>query len=204
MTVDSTKDSELDFLRAENALLRTERDILLRVAAGFADDANATLLRRRGAVGPTEQGTTVDTVWLTEEAYARLRDELGALRAGATSGDEDDAVLDQRRRKARVRELEDLLHRAVVGQAPPDDGVAEPGMVLTVRFDGEDQTETFLLGVREGVVADGMEVYSPDSPLGRALTGAREGETRTYPVPSGASVRVRLVRAVPYGRHAAG
>ncbi|RZQ64909.1 hypothetical protein EWH70_06870 [Amycolatopsis suaedae] len=202
--MDSTKDSELDFLRAENALLRTERDILLRVAAGFADDANATLLRRRGAVGPTEQGTTVDTVWLTEEAYARLRDELGALRAGATSGDEDDAVLDQRRRKARVRELEDLLHRAVVGQAPPDDGVAEPGMVLTVRFDGEDQTETFLLGVREGVVADGMEVYSPDSPLGRALTGAREGETRTYPVPSGASVRVRLVRAVPYGRHAAG
>nr|WP_240686874.1 GreA/GreB family elongation factor [Amycolatopsis suaedae] len=146
----------------------------------------------------------MDTVWLTEEAYARLRDELGALRAGATSGDEDDAVLDQRRRKARVRELEDLLHRAVVGQAPPDDGVAEPGMVLTVRFDGEDQTETFLLGVREGVVADGMEVYSPDSPLGRALTGAREGETRTYPVPSGASVRVRLVRAVPYGRHAAG
>lgn len=198
--MDSTPDPELDFLRAENALLRTERDILLRVAAGFAEDANATLLRRRGAV--RTRGTAMDTVWLTEEAYSRLSDELGALRAaGDTAADAEDRVLDLRRRQARARELEDLLRRAVVGQVPPDDGVAEPGMVLTVRFDGEDVTETFLLGVRDGGAADGLEVYSPDSPLGRALTGARQGESRAYSVPSGATVRVTLVSAVPYGRH---
>ncbi|GHE89775.1 hypothetical protein GCM10017786_22460 [Amycolatopsis deserti] len=191
----STED--LEFLRAENALLRVERDILLRVAAGFADDANATLLRRRTAARPNERGNPMDTVWLTEEAYARLREELAALRAPA--GEEpDEAGL--RQRKTRTRELEDLLRRAVVGQTPPDDGIAEPGMVLTVRFEDDPETETFLLGVRDGA-SDDLEVYSPDSPLGRALTGARQGESRTYQVPSGATVRVTLVSAVPYGRH---
>ncbi|MDQ0380420.1 GreA/GreB family elongation factor [Amycolatopsis thermophila] len=193
-------DPELEFLRAENALLRTERDILLRVAAGFAEDANATLLRRRAA-REDKRGSTVDTVWLTEEAYARLSDELAALRAADAAGDGEDRVLELRRRQARVGELEDLLRRAVVGQAPPDDGVAEPGMVLTVRFDDDPETETFLLGFRDG--GGDLEVYSPDSPLGRALTGARQGESRTYTVPSGATVRVTLVAAVPYGHHAA-
>jgi hypothetical protein len=38
--------TELEWLRAENTLLRTERDVLLRVATAFAEDADATLLRR--------------------------------------------------------------------------------------------------------------------------------------------------------------
>ncbi|MEU3271380.1 hypothetical protein ABZ639_11070 [Saccharomonospora sp. NPDC006951] len=38
--------AELEWLRRENVLLRTQRTILERVAAGFAEDANATLLRR--------------------------------------------------------------------------------------------------------------------------------------------------------------
>nr|WP_153037192.1 GreA/GreB family elongation factor [Amycolatopsis sp. YIM 10] len=144
----------------------------------------------------------METVWLTDEAYTRLSAELGALRAAPeTGGDAEDRVLELRRRQARTRELEGLLQRAVVGQAPPDDGIAEPGMVLTVRFDGENTTETFLLGVRDGAMGDELEVYSPDSPLGRAMTGARQGESRTYTVPSGATVRATLVKAVPYGRH---
>jgi len=195
-------DSELDFLRAENALLRIERDILLRVAAGFADDANATLLRRRAAAGTGHRGTTMDTIWLTEDAYERLSEELAALRT-AENTDDDDPVSGLLRRRARARELEDLLRRAVVGRTPPDDGVAEPGMVLTVRFDDEDATETFLLGARDGATSDDLEVFSADSPLGLALVGARQGESRSYQVPSGATVRVTLVRAVPYGRHVA-
>lgn len=87
----------------------------------------------------------------------------------------------------------------MVGETPPDDGIAEPGMVLTVRFDDARETLTFLLGVREAT--DGLQVYSPDSPLGTALYGAREREQRTFTVPNGATVRVTLLRAVPYGRH---
>ncbi|PXY36945.1 transcription elongation factor GreAB [Prauserella flavalba] len=138
--------------------------------------------------------------WLTADAFERLREELTVLRRQDRGAEQDDAVGEQRR-QARIRRLEEILHSAVVGEAPPDDGIAEPGMVLTVRFDDDPGTETFLLGVRDGGDADGLEVYSPESPLGRALAGARQGESRTYQVPSGATVRVTLVRAVPYGQH---
>ncbi len=89
---------------------------------------------------------------------------------------------------------------AVIGEDPPNDGVAEPGMVLTVRFDGGD-TETFLLGVRGAEHAD-MDVYSVQSPHGAAIVGARPGAQRSYQVPSGQSVPVTLVSAVPFGLHA--
>jgi transcription elongation factor GreA len=42
----------------------------------------------------------------------------------------------------------------LVVHEPPDDGVVEPGMVLTVRYEGEDDTETFLIASRAGVVTD--------------------------------------------------
>ena len=51
--------------------------------------------------------------------------------------------------------------------------------------------------VEEGAEGD-LEVYSPESPLGRALLGAKEGETRSYELPSGASQKVTLIKAVPY------
>ncbi|GAA5107282.1 GreA/GreB family elongation factor [Haloechinothrix salitolerans] len=217
--------AELDWLRKENALLRTERDILLRDATGFAEDANATLLRRTSAVAmshnqPTRSSTTRNStmtethhVWLTHDAHQRLQDELAMLLGqhphevddpdGAHTLDSDpEFISDASRRRARIRQIRDLLDDAVVGQVPPDDGIAEPGMVLTVRYDGEDEIETFLLGTRDGAGLDGLEVYSPESPLGQALSGARQGDRRMYRVPAGGIVRVTLLRAVPYGQHA--
>ncbi|WP_009949925.1 GreA/GreB family elongation factor [Saccharopolyspora erythraea] len=90
--------------------------------------------------------------------------------------------MDDGHRRARIREIQELLHDAVVGEAPPDDGVAEPGMVLTVRFD-DGETETFLLGARVGADLNGLAVYSPESPLGAAQPGARQGEQRAYSLP---------------------
>lgn len=144
--------------------------------------------------------TSAERVWLTPEAYDRLQAELAELAStGAFSdADQDDHAATRLRRQARIREIQDLLITAVVGQDPPDDGIAEPGMVLTVRYDDTGDTETFLLGVR-AAEHGAMEVYSPDSPLGAALTGARQGERRSYRVPSGDTVRVTLLDAVPYG-----
>lgn len=142
--------------------------------------------------------TTSSRPWLTADAHARLVAELAALRREPDLGDEDRFVRDQHR-QARIRQLEDLLHNAVVGEDPPDDGIAEPGMVLTVRYD-DGSTDTFLLAARDEV-GTGIEVCSPDSPLGRALHGAKPGERREYEVPSGALVRVTLVEAYPYGRY---
>ncbi|MFJ4098342.1 hypothetical protein [Amycolatopsis japonica] len=43
----SDEQSEVDRLRAENALLRTEKDLLLKAAIGFATDAGAFQRRSR-------------------------------------------------------------------------------------------------------------------------------------------------------------
>ncbi|MGW5052169.1 GreA/GreB family elongation factor [Actinokineospora sp. NPDC004072] len=133
--------------------------------------------------------------WLTPAAHDRLRAELAELLAEV--GEDDGA------RIQRIRQIRDLLNTAVVGTEPADDGIAEPGMVLTVRYDDTGETETFLLGVREAEHGD-LEVYSPDSPLGRALIGARRGDQRSYQVPSGSTVRITLVEAVPYRQPSVG
>ncbi|WP_046318249.1 GreA/GreB family elongation factor [Mycobacterium sp. UM_Kg1] len=142
--------------------------------------------------------TDSNGVWMTPQTKEKLLAELAEL--SAPQGDSGSVDIDeQQARQARIHQIHDLLAVAVVGEDPPDDGVAEPGMVLTVRYsDGE--TETFLLGVRDDDQG-GLEVYSPQSPLGMAITGARPGEQRTYQVPSGASVTVTLLDAVPYGLH---
>ncbi|WP_046301487.1 MULTISPECIES: GreA/GreB family elongation factor [unclassified Mycobacterium] len=142
--------------------------------------------------------TDTNGVWMTQQAKDRLLAELAELSAPQdVSGGED--INDQKARQARIHQIHDLLAVAVVGEDPPDDGVAEPGMVLTVRYSDGD-TETFLLGVRDDDQS-GLEVYSPQSPLGMAITGARPGEERSYQVPSGANVTVTLLDAVPYGLH---
>ncbi|HWO64943.1 MAG TPA: transcription elongation factor GreA, partial [Umezawaea sp.] len=85
-------------------------------------------------------------VWLTSDAHQRLRDELADLLAadttaalrGAADHDRDEGDTNggpaRGRRRERVREIRELLDHAVVGEDPPDDGVAEPGMVLTVHY----------------------------------------------------------------------
>ncbi|MGB3484272.1 MAG: GreA/GreB family elongation factor [Mycobacterium sp.] len=149
--------------------------------------------------------TTAQRVWLTPQAYDGLQNELTTLRAllaaDVEPADEDEnTVAVQQARRARMQRIHDLLLNASVGEDPADDGVAEPGMVLTVRFDDTEDTETFLLGVRGAEYGD-LEVYSVKSPLGEALLGARPGQRRQYEVPSGGMSSVTLVKAVPYGMH---
>lgn len=135
--------------------------------------------------------------WISPQAYERLQRELATLRQLCANGTAD------YERRTRITQIHDLLANSVVGEDPPDDGVAEPGMVLTIRYDDTGDTETFLLGVRGAECAD-MEVYSSQSPLGAAVTGARPGERRTYRLPTGAALTVTLLNAVPYGLHTAG
>jgi transcription elongation factor GreA len=151
--------------------------------------------------------THTERVWMTREAHTRLKTELAALRSRRGIevpddfiDDDDNLIAANMARQARIHQIQQLLAKAIVGEDPPDDGIAEPGMVLTVRYDDTGEIETFLLGVR-GVEDAGMDVYSMQSPLGRAIAGARPGEQRTYSIPSGANLPVTLVKAVPYGMH---
>ena len=153
--------------------------------------------------------------WLTQEAYNRLKQELDELIEDRPviaakindSREEGDlkenggyhaAREEQGQKEARIRHLQELLRSAKVGEAPANDGLAEPGKVLTVRYDGDDAEEVFLLATREEGAEGELEIYSPESPLGRALLGAKEGETRQYELPNGKSQKVTLIKAVPY------
>lgn len=146
-------------------------------------------------------------VWISPQAHERLHRELDTLRflfsAGiADGGIDDNAVAVRRAWEVRIQQIHDLLINAVVGEDPPDDGIAEPGMVLTIRYDATGDTDTFLLGVHGAEFAD-MAVYPIESPLGAAIAGARAGERRTYQLPAGAAIAITLLKAVPYGLHIA-
>jgi transcription elongation factor GreA len=166
---------------------------------------------------PTTSTPGADTIWLTQEAHDKLQAELENLRGPvreeivmriAAARDEGDlrenggyhaAREEQGKAEARVRQLEDMLRRARVGETPADNGVVGPGMLVTIRWAGGDDTEEFLLGARE--MADesaGLQVYSPQSPMGAALLGNKVGDEVDYTAPNGKVLKVAIVGAVPY------
>jgi len=153
--------------------------------------------------------------WLSQDAYDRLQAELNELIAARPviaaeinarreegdlreNGGYHAAREEQGKQEARIRHLQELLRTAQVGEAPKADAVA-PGTVVTIYFDDDpEDTETFLLGSREISSTTDLTVYSPESALGQAILGARSGQTVTYTAPSGADIKVTVVRFEPY------
>ncbi len=156
--------------------------------------------------------TNAPVTWLTQEAFDRLSNELQAMIANRPvlakeindrreegdlreNGGYQAAREEQAKEEGRIAQLQALLREAKVGEAPVTDGVAGPGMLVTVRFEGDDDEETFLIGSREESETAGVEVYSAASPLGLALTDAREGDTVEYVTPTGKTMKVTLITA---------
>lgn len=136
-----------------------------------------------------------ETLWVTAQTLERLRNELGELTAAASTNTAQRQQID-----ARIRELEQMLKRAEVGEKP-DDGLVEPGMEITVRLTPGDREENFLLGSREVLNSDTnlqLDVYSPTSPLGEAINGKRKGDIVSYLTPTGTTVHVEIINAVPF------
>jgi transcription elongation factor GreA len=161
----------------------------------------------------TSDATAV--TWLTQDAYDRLQHELDGLIANRPviakeindrreegdlreNGGYQAAREEQGKQESRILQLQDTLRNARVGERPADDGVAEPGMLITIRYEGDEEAETFLLGSREEAETAGVAVYSPQSPLGKALNGRREGDTVEYETPNGKTLKVELIGAKPY------
>ncbi len=70
--------------------------------------------------------------------------------------------------------------------------------MITIRFQGDEETEKFLLGSREIVGTTGLQVYSPESALGSAILGAAPGATVTYQAPNGRDITVDVVAVEPF------
>ena len=70
-------------------------------------------------------------------------------------------------------------------------------MTVTIRFVKDDEEVTFLLASREESGSP-IDVYSPRSPLGAAISGKKVGEKATYSLPNGRASTVEILEAVPY------
>jgi transcription elongation factor GreA len=160
--------------------------------------------------------TRDDTVtWLTQEAFDRLKAELDHLsgpgrvdiakkiEAARDEGDLKEnggyhaAKDEQGQIEARIIVLQHILENARVGAPPRTDGVVGPGMTVTIRFVKDDDEVTFLLASREESGSP-IDVYSPRSPLGAAITGKKVGDKATYSLPNGRANTVEILEAVPY------
>ncbi|AKU15988.1 transcription elongation factor GreA [Luteipulveratus mongoliensis] len=152
--------------------------------------------------------------FLTQEAYDRLKAELDHLsgegrsdiakriEAAREEGDLKEnggyhaAKEEQGKMELRIRQLTELLRDATVGQAPKDNGVVNPGMVVTVEMFGDE--EKFLLGSREIAGDSDLDVYSEKSPLGAAINGKKVGDETSYDAPNGKTIAVKVIAATPY------
>ncbi len=158
--------------------------------------------------------TEQNGAWLTQESYDRLKAELehleGPGRAEIAQRIEDArsegdlkenggyhaAKEDQGKAEARIRQLTQLLETAQVGEAPEDDGIVEPGMMVTATIAGDE--EEFLLGSREIAGDMDLHVYSEKSPLGQAILGKTAGDKTSFEAPNGKTIEVEILKAVPF------
>ncbi|MDQ2755894.1 MAG: transcription elongation factor GreA [Actinomycetota bacterium] len=160
--------------------------------------------------------TDTATNYLTQDAFDRLQAELAQLsgegrseiakriEAAREEGDLKEnggyhaAKEEQGKMEARIRQLTQLLEKATVGEAPHTaKGVVGPGMLVTVEMFGDQ--ETFLLGHRE-IKQEGsdLEVFSEQSPLGKAINGTKVGTTSKYLTPSGKTIEVKVLNVERY------
>ena len=161
--------------------------------------------------------TGTQTTWLTQEAHDRLRASLeemkgpkreeivGRIEAARDEGDLKEnggypaAKEEQGKLEARIRQLDALLRTAYSGTNPSGDVVAQ-GCVVTVDY-GDGDLETFLFANREnateegGKIGGGMDVYSPESPLGQAIDGRKPGDVVTF---GERKVQVTITTVTPY------
>ncbi|MDO4908317.1 MAG: transcription elongation factor GreA [Corynebacterium sp.] len=155
--------------------------------------------------------------YITPETKAKLEDELNRLIAHRPvvaaeinerreEGDlKENAGYDaaremQDQEEARIKQISQILANSTTERSAIEEGVAVVGSVVHVYYNGDENAkETFLIGTRAAASDNKhLETYSEQSPLGAAVIGAHEGETREYTAPNGRTISVTIVKAEPY------
>ena len=152
---------------------------------------------------------TPDATWLTQAAYDRLASELEYLLTVARADisrkiqearEEGDlkenggyhaAKEEQGKIEARAARLENILANAVVGEARESHGIVEQGTVITLTMNGSEMQ--FLLGSAEIAEGTDIDVYSPDSPIGQAIMGAKIGDEVSFFAPNGKERAIKII-----------
>ena len=151
-------------------------------------------------------------VLLTQDAYDKLKEELtyreGEYRdeitqriaAARAEGDLSEnggyqaAREEQGKNEGRINELIVKLRNAKIMEAP-DAGTVGNGSIVTIDMGGREMV--YVLGSRDIAVATDYDVISPESPIGAAILGAKEGDTVSYKAPNGREISVTITKATP-------
>ena len=113
--------------------------------------------------------------------------ELGDL---SENGDYHAAKEEQGKMEGRIMHLNAILENHVIVDPSESDEV-RVGSIVELRYEGDDDTERFLIGSIEERGSD-LEVMSPGSPLGSALLGKKKGDSVQYETPTGATLSVEI------------
>ncbi len=116
--------------------------------------------------------------------------ELGDI---SESGEYEDAKNQQAHLEGRIREIKSILSRAqIIDDEQNGHSEVRLGSRVTVRFDGEDDEETWVIvGSAEARPREGK--ISNESPIGAALLGKRPRQKVTVETPSG-QMKITIVK----------
>ena len=136
--------------------------------------------------------------YVTPDGLAALRAEKSEIEAARGALDDTDPDAG-REREILTGRLRDLVERIARSQVVDPAAVSRPearfGATVTVRQpDGAEQTVQ-IVGVDQAATAEGTVAFT--SPIARAVTGKRAGETATLQTPSGE--RTLEILTVRYG-----
>ena len=97
--------------------------------------------------------------------------------------------------EARIRQLTALLQDATIGETPADDGVVEPGMLVTSDRRGRGEVPARQPRDRRRLRPAGLlrEVRH-----GRCHQRQEVGDSTSYKAPNGKTIDVKIVAAKPY------
>ncbi len=143
-----------------------------------------------------------DVLYVTAEGLQQMKDELLSLKTVRReevaakleiaikqgdlkeNADYHDAKEEQGFIEARIRQLTDMVMRAKLIENNGPSGVVRIGSTVTVAEDGYDEKETYtIVGAAEADPTKGL--ISNESPIGRALLGAKKGQVVSAMTPAG-------------------
>ena len=113
--------------------------------------------------------------------------ELGDL---SENGDYHAAKEEQGRMDGRMRQILSVIEDAEIVDTI-DTNIVGTGSVVGIRYEGDTEVEHYLVGSIEER-RPGVEVTSPASPLGQALSGHKVGDVVEYQAPGG-KLKIEIV-----------
>lgn len=142
-----------------------------------------------------------DKVYLTSEGFLEIEEELNhlknerrpeiikALKDARALGDlsenaDYDAARDEQAKvEGRILELEKILEKATIIESSKDGKVGLGSTVTIYYIDDEEEEEYMIVGSKEADPSENK--VSNESPLAKAIMGAKEGDVRSVESPNG-------------------